>query len=41
MNTALLWVLAIALIVGGVIGTVLPVLPGAALVFVGGRRRIP
>src|SRR5262249_22616051 len=29
------WVLAIALIVAGVIGTVLPVLPGAALVFVG------
>jgi len=30
-----LWVLAIALIVGGVIGTFLPVLPGAALVFAG------
>ena len=29
------WVLAIALIVGGVIGTFLPVLPGAALVFAG------
>jgi uncharacterized protein YqgC (DUF456 family) len=30
-----LWVLAIALIVVGVIGTFLPVLPGAALVFAG------
>src|SRR5579862_6273454 len=29
------WVLAIALIVAGVAGTVVPVLPGAALVFAG------
>jgi uncharacterized protein YqgC (DUF456 family) len=32
---ALLWVLAIALVVTGVAGTVLPALPGAVLVFAG------
>jgi uncharacterized protein YqgC (DUF456 family) len=31
----LLWILAVALIVVGVVGTVLPMLPGAALVFAG------
>ena len=35
MSSVWWWVLAIALIVGGVIGTFLPVLPGAALVFAG------
>jgi uncharacterized protein YqgC (DUF456 family) len=35
MHSVWWWVLAIALIVAGVIGTVLPVLPGVALVFVG------
>jgi uncharacterized protein YqgC (DUF456 family) len=35
MDTTWVWVLAIALIVVGVIGTFLPVLPGAALVFGG------
>ena len=35
MNPTWWWVLAIALIVVGVIGTFLPVLPGAALVFGG------
>ena len=33
--SALLWVLAVALIVIGVVGTVLPALPGAILVFAG------
>ncbi len=33
--TTLLWVLAVALIVVGVVGTVLPALPGAVLVFGG------
>lgn len=33
--TIVLWVLAIAMIVAGVAGTVLPALPGAALVFAG------
>jgi uncharacterized protein YqgC (DUF456 family) len=33
--TAILWIGAIALIVVGVVGTVLPVLPGAILVFAG------
>lgn len=33
--TALLWTLAVVLIVTGVAGTVLPALPGAALVFAG------
>jgi len=33
--TTLLWILAIALIGVGVVGTVLPALPGATLVFVG------
>lgn len=33
--TAILWIAAIALIVVGVAGTVLPVLPGAILVFAG------
>ena len=33
--TALLWVVAVALIVVGVVGTVLPALPGAILVFAG------
>jgi uncharacterized protein len=33
--TAILWIAAIALIVVGVAGTVLPALPGAILVFVG------
>lgn len=33
--TVVLWILAIALIVAGVIGTVLPALPGAAMVFAG------
>ena len=32
---ALLWILAVALIVAGVAGTLLPALPGAALVFAG------
>jgi uncharacterized protein YqgC (DUF456 family) len=35
MDSVWLWVLAIALIVVGVVGTFLPVLPGAALVFGG------
>jgi uncharacterized protein YqgC (DUF456 family) len=35
MSSAWWWVLAIALILTGVIGTFLPVLPGAALVFAG------
>jgi len=35
MLTAALWILAVALIVVGVIGTVLPALPGAILVFAG------
>ena len=35
MDSVWWWVLAIALIVVGVIGTFLPVIPGAALVFVG------
>jgi uncharacterized protein len=35
MDTTWWWVLAIALIVIGVIGTFLPILPGAALVFAG------
>jgi len=38
MDTAfdvLLWLLAITLIVGGLVGTLLPVLPGAPLVFFG------
>ena len=34
MNTVL-WILALALIAAGVVGTVLPALPGAALVFAG------
>jgi hypothetical protein len=34
MNT-LLWIVAIALILAGIVGTVLPVLPGTALVFAG------
>jgi uncharacterized protein YqgC (DUF456 family) len=33
--TALLWVVAVALIAVGVVGTVLPALPGAILVFAG------
>ncbi len=33
--TVLLWILAVAMIVAGVVGTVLPALPGAALVFAG------
>jgi hypothetical protein len=33
--TAVLWILAVALIVIGVVGTVLPALPGAILVFAG------
>jgi uncharacterized protein YqgC (DUF456 family) len=33
--TTLLWLLAIALVLVGIAGTVLPALPGAALVFVG------
>jgi hypothetical protein len=33
--TLLLWIVAIVMIVAGVAGTVLPVLPGAALVFAG------
>ena len=33
--TVLLWILAVALILVGVAGTVLPVLPGAILVFAG------
>jgi len=35
MNSGGWWVLSIALIVTGVVGTFLPVLPGAALVFAG------
>jgi uncharacterized protein YqgC (DUF456 family) len=35
MHSTWWWVLAIALIIGGVFGTFLPVLPGAALVFGG------
>ena len=33
--TVVLWILAVALILVGVAGTVLPVLPGAILVFAG------
>ena len=33
--TALLWILAIVAVVGGVIGTILPAIPGATLVFAG------
>jgi len=35
MPTTLLWILAIAIIVVGVVGTVLPAVPGAVLVFGG------
>ena len=35
MPTTLLWILAIAIIVVGVVGTVLPAVPGAILVFGG------
>lgn len=35
MMTGLLWVLAVALVVIGVAGTILPMLPGVALVFAG------
>lgn len=33
--TTLLWILAIAAVVVGIAGTILPALPGAALVFAG------
>lgn len=35
MSNALLWALSIALILGGLAGTVLPVLPGSLLIFAG------
>ena len=33
--TIALWVLVIALMAAGVVGTVLPILPGAVLIFAG------
>jgi uncharacterized protein YqgC (DUF456 family) len=38
--TVILWIIAVVLIVAGVIGTIVPALPGAMLVFAGIARGV-